>query len=68
MQEQQEKQKNETTETSGGKTIYCVEYYSDVIGNGVRKFDDTFERDVWLMGISVDQFYLYEEQENESKS
>ena len=68
MQEQQEKQKNEIIGTSGGRTIYCVEYYSDVIGNGVRKFEDPLDRDMWLIGISVDQFYLYEEDRNENRS
>jgi len=39
--------------------MYCVEYYSDIIGNGVRCFDTDIDRDVWLMGVSIDQFYLY---------
>ena len=43
---------------------YCVEYYSDVMGSGVRCFSTSEERDVWLMGISVDQFYLYEREKS----
>ena len=65
MQEQQEKQTCETTETSGGDTIYCVEYYSDVIGNGVRKFTTDTERDDWCIRVSLDHIILYEEKEND---
>lgn len=57
------KDQESTKSTEAEKEIvYCVEYYSDVIGNGVRKFADTFERDVWCMSVSLDQIYLYEEE------
>ncbi len=45
------------------RTLYCVEYYSDVIGNGVRKFFTDSERDDWVIRVSLDQIYLYEEEE-----
>ena len=67
MQEQQEKTSKETTETNGGNTVYCVEYYSDVVGSGVRKFLTPEERDDWCIRVSLDQIYLYEEEEKDDK-
>ena len=57
-----------TKEANKNDTIYCVEYYSDTRGSGVKKFRDKDERDIWLIQGCVDDFYLYEEEENENKS
>jgi DNA polymerase III epsilon subunit-like protein len=37
---------------------YCVEYYSDVHGNGVKCFTSSEERDLWLHQCSIDTFYI----------
>lgn len=62
------KEKKEQRCEEHRRTLYCVEYYSDVMGNGVRKFLTDGERDDWTIRVSLDQIYLYEEQENENKS
>ena len=39
--------------------MYCVEYYSTTIGDGTRCFPTDDARDAWLMGVSLEQFYLF---------
>ncbi len=42
------------------EVMYCVEYYSDVSGSGVREFNTQEKRDMWLIGLEIDNFFLYE--------
>ena len=63
MQEQKDKTSKDTTETNGGNTVYCVEYYAETRGSGVRKFSTQDERDIWLIQGCIDDSYIYEEEE-----
>ena len=40
---------------------FCVEYYSNTMGNGVKTFDSSDDRDLYLHNLAIDNFYLYEE-------
>ncbi len=52
-------------EKPNSRTLYCVEYYSDVLGSGVRKFLTDEECDAWTIRVSLDQIYLYEEKKDD---
>ena len=38
--------------------MYGVEYYSETIGCGIEWFNTADERDIWLMYLDIDNFYL----------
>jgi len=46
---------------------YCVEYYSNTLGDQTRCFSSTDERDTFLITLHVDHFYLYMKETKEEK-
>lgn len=58
--EQRKEERKERAELKEPKISYNVEIYSDIRGNSVESFSSTIERDIFLITLSIDNFYLFD--------